>query len=260
MPGVWRADRTRLLEEDPELGKWLTPDEVAVAREHAVVPVLRIGPGPWVPPACENRSRHLGLLVLGGIIARDEALGGAVATDFFGAGELLQPWADAPGERFVPRRIRWTVLVPARLAVLGPSFCAVSARWPVLRSALLERAAQRCWTLATQHAISQLARVDMRLLVLFWHLAERWGRAVPSGVLLPMPMTHTMLGRLAGAKRPTVTRSLQRLCTYGFVERRDDGWLLLGEPAEALRRLERTRLEPDLHHEVRKEPVSLRVS
>ena len=246
MPGGWRADRTRLLDEDPELGKWLTPDEVGLAREHLIVPVLRIAPGRWIPPSCENRSCHLGLLVLEGVLARDEVLCGAVSTDLIGVGELIQPWAGWPGERFVPRRARWTALVSLRVAVLGPAFAAASARWPALRSVLLERTVQRCWSLSTQHAISQLPRVDMRLLALFWHLAEQWGRAVSGGVLLPMPMTHTMLGHLAGAKRPTVTRSLHRLVACGYLARRDDGWLLPGESADALRRLEQEPLDPDM--------------
>jgi CRP/FNR family cyclic AMP-dependent transcriptional regulator len=254
--GGWCSERVRLLDEDPELGKWLTPDEVVIARERVMVGVLIARAGEWTPPTCENRSRHLGLLILDGVVARDQLLAGGVSTDLFGAGELLQPWTDGRGEQFVPRRVRWTIVERARLAVLGPSFLTCAGHWPALRNALLERAIQRCSLLSTQHAISQLPRVDMRLLALFWHLAERWGRAVRDGVVLPLPMSHTMLGHLAGAKRPTVSLSLQRLCSEGYVSRHSEGWLLHGEPSAALGRLERAHPRGD-RPAVTKEPAAL---
>lgn len=230
--------RVRLLEAEPELGRWLTPDEVVEARVRSVVPVLHAPPGDWPPPRCESRRRHLGFLVLDGLLARDELLAGGTATELIGPGELLQPWTARPDDVLVPRRVAWTALEPTRLAVLGPAFAAATARWPALRSALLERAMQRCSWLSTEHALCQLSRVDERLLVLFWHLAERWGRVVRGGVLLPLRLSHATLGHLVGAKRPTVTLALRRLAETGVVARRADGtWLLRGDAPAALRRL-----------------------
>ena len=57
-------------------------------------------------------------------------------------------------------------------------------------------------------AISQLVRVDRRLLALFWHLAERWGRVTGDGVLVPLTLSHRMLSQLVGARRPTVSTAL----------------------------------------------------
>jgi CRP/FNR family transcriptional regulator, cyclic AMP receptor protein len=69
------------------------------------------------------------------------------------------------------------------------------------------------------------------LLTLFWHLAERWGRVTPDGVLLPLTLSHRMLGQLVGARRPTVSTALGALTRAGEVSRALDGtWLLTGSP------------------------------
>ena len=75
----------------------------------------------------------------------------------------------------------------------------------------VERLTQRAQRLAVTQAISQLNRVDRRLLTLFWHLAERWGRMTPDGVLIPLTLSHRMLSQLVGARRPTVSTALAEL-------------------------------------------------
>jgi DNA-binding FadR family transcriptional regulator len=56
-----------------------------------------------------------------------------------------------------------------------------------------------------------------------------------------LPLTHRMLGRLIGARRPSVTSALQRLDREGLVTRtRDGAWVLRGMPDEV-----------DLRHEPR---------
>jgi CRP-like cAMP-binding protein len=231
--------RVRLLDIDPELGRWLTPDEVVSARERTVVAVAAVPRGSWRPPNCESRTAHLGFLLLEGLIARDETLAGARSTELLGPGELMQPWTQRPLEQLVPRTVAWTALEATRVAVLGPAFTEMTARWPALRSALLERAMQRCCWLSTEHALCQISRIDVRLIVLFWHMAERWGQVTPGGVLLPLALSHATLGHLVGAKRPTVTLALSRLSAAGLVERRADRrWVLRGTASEALRALD----------------------
>jgi DNA-binding IclR family transcriptional regulator len=57
----------------------------------------------------------------------------------------------------------------------------------------------------------------------------------PTGVLVPMPLTHTWLARLVGAQRPSVTTALKQLADQGLVERLTDGsWLLKGDPPAEL--------------------------
>jgi CRP/FNR family transcriptional regulator, cyclic AMP receptor protein len=237
--GASRPQRVNLIEEQPSLARWLAPAEVPEARRRAVVPLLRLPRGPWNPrhPGLTARD-HLGFLVLDGLIARDEALAGSTATELLGPGDLVHPWTLDAESPLVPRTISWTAMQPTRLAVLGPSFMAATQAWPQLRSALLERAMERCSRVSTQHALSQLSRVDARLLVLFWHLAERWGRVTVGGVIMPLRLSHEALGHLAGAKRPTVSLALRRLQAEDLIARRADRtWILRLTAEEGLARL-----------------------
>jgi CRP-like cAMP-binding protein len=86
-------------------------------------------------------------------------------------------------------------------------------------------------------AIVHQARVDVRLHLLFWHLAARWGRVGSGGVTVPLRLTHAVLAELAAARRPTVTSALTQLAGEGLVRPVDGGWLLSGEPPGALREL-----------------------
>jgi CRP/FNR family cyclic AMP-dependent transcriptional regulator len=232
--------RVSILDADPELARWLTPGEIGAARRDTVVPVAVVSFGTWKPdPPRACGWRHLGYLVLEGVLVRDELLAGSTSTELVGPGELVQPWVEDAHESLVSHQVSWTVLEPARLGVLGPTFVASSARWPVVTAALLERAVHQGSRAATLHAICQLSHVDMRLLALFWHLAERWGRVGADGVVLPLRLGHEALGHLIGAKRPTVTLALRRLSERGLVERRDDGtWTLPSVPPDELSELQ----------------------
>ena len=83
------------------------------------------------------------------------------------------------------------------------------------------RLGERAERLATAQAISKLTRVDRRVLAFLWHLAERWGRVTSGGVLVPLTLSHRMLGQIVGARRPTVTAAVRLLVESGEVVRRD---------------------------------------
>ena len=96
---------------------------------------------------------------------------------------------------------------------------------------IVDRLSERAQRLTITQAISQLNRVDRRLLALFWHLAERWGRVARDGIAVPLVLSHRLIGELVGARRPTVSTALAELARDGQLVRRDDGtWLLTGEP------------------------------
>ncbi len=113
------------------------------------------------------------------------------------------------------------------------------AAYPQLTGALVARAVQRSRSMAVNMAIIHQARVNVRLLMLLWHLADRWGRVRSEGVLLPLRLTHSVLADLVAARRPTVTSSLSELARQELVEPQTRGWLLLGEPPSELLELER---------------------
>ena len=107
-------------------------------------------------------------------------------------------------------------------------------QYPGLAATLLDRLSERSLRLATAQAISQLTGVDRRLQALFWHPGERWGRVSGDGVIVPLALTHRILGQLVGARRPTVSSALSELAARGELVRRPDGsWLLRGDPPDA---------------------------
>jgi len=52
-------------------------------------------------------------------------------------------------------------------------------------------------------------------MILFWHLADRWGRVTPDGVLVELELTHGLLSRLTSLRRPTVSATLKELRETG---------------------------------------------
>jgi len=222
----------RVLEEDPELAAELDPTSVQLATRHAIAAVELVAPGAWEPtfPA-DGGGGSLGLLVLDGLLMRDVAIAQATCTELIGRGDLLRPWDWERDVLTIKPVVTWTALQPVRLAVLDRRIAAVMGRWPELISAVVARAVRRSFELATNQATSHLTRVDARLELLFWGLADRWGRVSPDGVVLELPLTHQVLGRLVGAQRPSVTTALSDLARRGLIERREDGaWLLRGDP------------------------------
>jgi CRP/FNR family transcriptional regulator, cyclic AMP receptor protein len=231
------ALRVSLLDADPDLARWLGPDELGAARAGAVVPAMHVPRGEWMPPGVGGpaRARHLGFLVLEGLVGRDERLAGWSALALVGPGELVRPWGQQPDEPLLPRTVTWRVFEPVTLAVLGPELEVAATRWPRLGLALADRALRQASRRATQQAICQLAGVDARLLVLLWQLAERWGHVAPGGIVVQLTLRHETLGHLVGAKRPTVTLALQRLVGRGLVEPRANArWFLKGSPPNEL--------------------------
>jgi CRP/FNR family transcriptional regulator, cyclic AMP receptor protein len=88
----------------------------------------------------------------------------------------------------------------------------------------------RSRTLAVHSAIENMPRLEDRLLLLFWQMAERWGTRRGGGVHMPIRLTHQMLADLVGARRPSVSTALGRLRDAGSLENDPNGgWLLLGE-------------------------------
>jgi len=236
----------RVYDQDPDLFAGLDPRTAQSARRHAVAPAVRLEAGPWSGEAegCDPDT-SLGLLVVDGLLLRTLELRRQRRSELLGPGDLIRPWQHDDEESLSVLSTHWDVLEPTRVAVLDARFLTLSCRWPSVVSALMARAVRRSRCLALQLAIADLRRVEERLMLLFWHLADRWGRVGPEGVLVPVRMTHDVLAQLVGAQRPTVTGALQALTRRGLVRRRPDRtWLLTPGSLEDL--LERPAAEPAL--------------
>jgi CRP-like cAMP-binding protein len=124
--------------------------------------------------------------------------------------------------------------------VLDRSFTTIVGRWPEIVAALAGRAMRRSRDLALSMAISQIPNVHVRLLAVLWHIGLRWGTVEAEGLVVPVRLTHELLGRLVSARRQTTTAALGLLVARGLVSRTPEGCLVLhGEPPLDLDELSR---------------------
>lgn len=229
----------RILDEDRSLGSALSQADLSAARRYAVADVHELGPGSYRPAELFTGSGLLGLLVLDGLLVRQVGVGDRRCGELVGPGAVLRPWDDFTRNLPLPFEIDWRVIQPVRLALLDRRVLLAMARWPALIDAFLERANERAHTLAFNIAIQCLQRIDLRLLMLFWHLADQYGKVTPAGTVLPLTLSHSDLAELIGAARPSVSTALKELEVRGLVHRNSDdrSWLLGREPPDQLETL-----------------------
>jgi hypothetical protein len=241
-PFAPRPDVVAVFDRDPDLAHGVDLATADHLRRRAWAPRLVLEPGAWLPgPELAEEPGHLGLLVVDGLLTRTAELDGRQCPELVGTGDLLRPW-DGEGVGSIELATHWRVLQPTTLAVLDARFAAAACRFPPVVAALLGRAVQRSRALSLHLAIAHVRQAEPRLLVLLWHLADRWGRVTPSGVHVPVALTHELLAHLACLRRPTASSALMRLARAGEVVRRRDGtWLLTGDPPATGGRLARLR-------------------
>jgi hypothetical protein len=206
----------RLLDHDGDLVDAIPPEEREHARRLALAPLARALPGGALP-VVPGRSA-LGLLVLRGLVVEESRAHDRRTLELLGEGDLLAP-VPGPG---VTRQ----VLVPTAVAVLDGAFTARVAPCPAVTVALAGRASARASRLGVQQLLAGLPRVETRLLLVLWQLAERWGKACVEGVWLPLALTQETLAGLVSARRPAVNAGLVGLEREGRLRREPDGvWL-----------------------------------
>lgn len=229
------ACTVRLLECDPELGLRVPVAEIEHARRELVASVVTFDPGTWAAPP---EIGGIGCLVLDGVLARELVLAARTAAELIGEGDLLPPRLNTRDESLIHCHVQWHVLAPLRVALLDEPFARKLGQWPQVMGAILERALRRSHRMAVHQALLQLSPVETRLLVLLWHLAERWGRVTPDGVAVGLRLSHEQLGHLVGCRRASVTTALARVYESELLSRRADGtWLLHGSPPGELTQL-----------------------
>jgi CRP/FNR family transcriptional regulator, cyclic AMP receptor protein len=220
-----------VLHEDPDLAEAVPDDRRDQAISELSARELRLPAGPWSGEHLPVIHEGIGLLILKGMMIRRVGLEGRYGAELLGECDILRPWqGEDGGSATLATTTGWSVLAPTRIAVLDAQFARQMARYPELAGRLIGRALQRSRHLTVNMAIVHQARVDIRLHMLMWHLAGRWGRVRSDGTMLPVRLTHASLADLVAARRPTVTSALSDLTRRGFVRLVDDGWLLSGEP------------------------------
>ncbi len=230
-------DVISLIDADPELGDLLDASNRERAQRDALTRMRRLSPGAWnVAEAIEPDSHHRGFLIIDGLISREVEVLGRRCVELIGTGDVLRPWSWDEDGAHVKAEVGWVVLEPTRLAVLDHRLIVRITPWPQLGLELFSRGMRRAHALAVSLAIAHHQRVDDRLMLTLWHLAERWGRVTSDGVAVPLPLSHQRLADLVGAHRPAVTTAMGELTRAGSISRRDDRtWLLHGSPPSELR-------------------------
>jgi CRP/FNR family transcriptional regulator, cyclic AMP receptor protein len=144
-----------------------------------------------------------------------------------GDDDLLRPWEMT--DISLLRTVTWRVLRPTRIALLDEDFARRAGAVPRVAGELLSRSARTAHWLLTKSMIVSCPVLEDRLMLLFALLGERWGRVTPRAIRLDLPLTHSLLATLCGARRPSVTLALGALQADGVVTRADNGgWLLQG--------------------------------
>jgi CRP/FNR family cyclic AMP-dependent transcriptional regulator len=227
------ASRTCFLfDVDEDLGRGLDLRMRMVARPLVAARVHEIDAGEFdLVPLLAKLRRGLGLLLVDGVVALDVQVGDRTASELVGGGDLLAPWVSDDDVVLLASETYSRALVPTKIAVLDEEFAERIRPWPQIVHELLRRAVRRTMELNVHRAATCHPRADARIALLLWHLAERWGRVEPTGILVPLPLTHRLIGQLVGAERPSVSHALGRLSSAGLVTRRPDGLVLHGTAA-----------------------------
>lgn len=198
----------QLLECDPQLAEGLSAEERAVAAGSLPVQAVALMKGKWDPGAGPPEPHQLGYLLCGGVLVRRIEVDRGRGVELLGRGDLLRPWQE-DASSFC--RASWEVLEPTTLVVLGPGVARGIARWPTIASNLLARGVNRSRASTAAAAISSIVGLEERLLILLWHLAERWGEPTEEGIRISIGLPHRLLAELVGARRPSVTTAITNL-------------------------------------------------
>lgn len=235
-----------LLDADADLADAFDLRTRLIVRQVATARVIELDAGTrWH----EEESRAtgdtggIGALILSGLFTVDVHVGGRTATELLGPGDLLAPLQADP-DQLLERDLARRALARSRLAVLDSEFLDRVRPWPEVVLTLLRRADLRAVHLDLQRAVASHPSLELRLALLLWLLAERWGRVEPGAVRLELPLTHALLGRLVAAERPSVSRSLAKLSDQGLVTGGAGEWRLAGSVESCLSTLGCRSVEP----------------
>jgi hypothetical protein len=228
---VAAARRSVVLDEDPGLYEVVPPERVPPARRASAAAVCWLPAGAWNAGESADLARGgFGLLVLDGVLIRQAGLDGRFGAELVAQGDLLRPWQHDGDLDSVPFQTAWRVVAPARLAVLDKAWAVRVAPFPEIAAELCGRALERSLRLATHMALVQQPRLEQRLWMLFWAIAQRHGKVHADGIHIALPLTHEVISHLAAARRPSVSSALTKLAARGVVWREGRGWVIAGAP------------------------------
>lgn len=218
----------QLLECEPELGDGLSEEDLANASGALPVPTAVLKKGGWSPRSEGSEAGSLGYLIAKGLLVRRVEVSQGSSAELLGSGDLLRPWQEDASSFCAAS---WEVLEKSTLLALGPGLTRGLAQWPTVAANLAMRGLSRSRALAAEAAIASIVGIEERLLIMLWHLAERWGESSQEGIHLSIRIPHRLLAEMVGARRPSITSALAQLQGAGrLASGPDGGWILLGDP------------------------------
>jgi hypothetical protein len=226
-------ERVIVLEADRGLCDVVDPQRAGRARAASLAATEARRAGSWDAAGDAALARDgFGLLVLDGVLVRRVGIDGRFGAELLSAGDLLRPWQHDGEAGALPFEMTWRIVAPLCFAILDRAWVVRMAPFPEVAAELVGRALERSRRLATLMAIAQQPRLDQRVWLLFWELADRYGRVHPDGVHIDLRLTHEVISHLVAARRPSVSTALSGLAARGILRREGGGWVLGGPPPD----------------------------
>jgi CRP-like cAMP-binding protein len=215
-----------VLDLAPEFGAGIPTAQWRAARQACRGELVSVPSGRWEPASTDRSRAGLGLLIASGMICREVGLRDRHLIELLGPGDVLQLPVQVPDGTLGTDPVL-TAAVPTELLALGAPFIRAAGRWPGVLIGLHQRLEGQHARLRIQALITHLPLAEQRVLLMLWHMADRWGVVTRDGIVVQLPLSHDLLGDLTAARRPTTSLAIAKLQRTGELKRLPDrSWLL----------------------------------
>lgn len=223
-----RAGLVALSRALPEISSAVPAEDRPVAEHVLVAPLLCARDEDLGDVLSRAPPGVFDFVVVDGVVLKETALANRSALELLGPGDVLAPPLSVLRQVESRAVSRYLAHGPVSVAALDTRFKHAARRWPGLSDVLHDRLARQTHRASMHLAMLHLPRVEDRVVALFSDLAERFGRVTLDGVVIDLRLTHRVIGRLVGSRRPTVTLAMQTLESDGVLTRGDgDRWTLV---------------------------------
>lgn len=226
-PVAQAAHAVRLVSALPELLAVIPQEERELAQRVLVAPWIAAADEDLAPSLAAAPADVFDFLVVDGVVLKETTFATRSALELLGTGDVIAPPLTAVRQADSRAVSRYLAHGAVALAVLDGRFRQAARRWPGLSDVLHDRLGQQTHRASMHMAMLHLPRVEDRIVALFVDLAERFGRVTSDRIVVDLPLTHEIIGRLVGSRRPTVSLALQALGADGVLTRgANDRWQL----------------------------------
>ena len=211
----------------PEIARAVPREDRQDAEHTLIAPVLAARDEDLADVFATVHRDVFDFLIIDGVVLKETTLAHRSALELLGPADFLAPPLTRLRQAESRALSHYLAHGPASLAVIDGRFRQAARRWPGLFDILHDRLGQQTHRTSMHLAMMHLPRIEDRIMTLFADLAERLGRMTTDGVVIDLSLTHELIGRLVGSRRPSVTLALQTLDSEGLLIRLDrDRWKL----------------------------------